>query len=142
MQAAVTGGESCSCWVPVFNRPQTTPDLGSTPGVMPRMCGDCAYRKGSPEREGNPAANGDAALLERITVTGEQFWCHDGLRRQTGWTHPSGIEVPLPPEGVDNFDPPIVAGVPYRADGTAGALCAGWSARRARHLAREEQVSA
>jgi len=100
------------------------------------MCSDCAFKPGSPERMNNPRAVADSDTLDRIVGNGERFWCHNGLRMQTGWRHPSGVEIPIPDESVGAYEPPIIDGVPYKADGTAGDLCAGWTARRLHHIMR------
>lgn len=142
MAAAISGGETCTCWQPIHDQPQTDPDPTAAPGVMPAMCHDCAYRPGSPERQGNPSALADADLLDRIVDTGAPFWCHTGLRRQTGWAHPCGAQLQVPQTGVDAYDPPARDGTPYKADGTPGDHCAGWSARRRHHLAREALAEA
>jgi hypothetical protein len=131
----------CTCWVPVFNvDAQKPPDPGQVralaAGIEPvtrgRMCADCAYRPGSPEKSGDESYAGDGAFLEDIAARGERFWCHQGMLLVTAWRHPSGVEIP---GHAGAYCPPIVEGVPYRADGSAGELCAGWAARR-RVLAR------
>lgn len=139
------GPTACTCWQPVYDLPQTDPPpetiaalaLGETePDVRPRMCGDCAYRPDSPEKTGTGEAQCDAATLELLADTGERFWCHDGMRKPKAWRHPAGIRIPAP----DTFDyqPPIVLGVPYRADGQPALLCSGWAARRRALTARGE----
>lgn len=120
--AAVYGPGYCTCWEPVYDLDQAEPDTTATPGVMPRRCSDCAYLRKSPER----ADEYTAEWLDRIAATGERFWCHDGLRRPTSWRHPSGVTIPGDPA---DYQPPIIDGVPYRADGRPGDLCAGWMAR-------------
>jgi hypothetical protein len=45
------------------------------------------------------------------------------------YRHPSGAEIPGHPAG---YDPPIVDGVPCKADGTPADLCAGWLLRCAK----------
>lgn len=133
--ADVYGPERCTCWTPVYDLDQTDPDAlavrllagGVTPTVRPAMCADCAYRPTSPEKRGDPEHAGDAEFLESIAASGTPFWCHDGMRRPTAWRHPSGAQIP----GHDAaYAPPIVTGVPYRANGQPGYQCAGWDARR------------
>lgn len=119
---------TCTCWRPVYDAPgQADPIDGMTPTVRPGMCGDCAYRPGSPEKAGDPEHRGDASELERLAAAGEPFYCHDGMRRIVRWVHPSGAEVPGHPA---DYAPPIAGSVPYRANGAPGYLCAGWNARR------------
>lgn len=133
--AAVYGPHRCTCWEPVFDLEQAPVDktavqwlgAGVTPVTRTRMCGDCAYRPNSPEKSGDETYAGDPDFLEGIAVNGERFWCHQGLRKPIAWRHPSGVEIPAHPGG---YDPPKVNGVPYRADGSPGELCAGWDARR------------
>lgn len=48
------------------------------------------------------------------------------MRRPTSWRHPSGATIP---GDHADYQPPIIDGVPYRADGRPGDLCAGWTAR-------------
>lgn len=129
------GPEGCTCWQPIYQADQTPPDqqtvellrAGILPVTRTRRCGDCAYRPDSPERRGDEHVTGNQELLDRIVQAGERFWCHQGIRRPVAWRHPSGVEIP----GSDaDYRPPIVDGVPYRADGTPAELCAGWAARR------------
>jgi hypothetical protein len=103
-------------------------------GQRDALCPDCAYRPGSPERSGDERYNGDAEFLNRIVETGEAFHCHQGIRRAVKLVHPSGAEVEVPP---GDYRPPIIGGVPYKADGSPGELCAGWAARRRACLERE-----
>ena len=98
---------------------------------MPRRCSDCAFLRNSPER----ADEYTAEWLDRIAATGERFWCHDGLRRPAYWRHPSGVTIPGDPA---DYQPPIIDGVPYRANGRPGDLCAGWTARRLQEAWRAE----
>lgn len=51
------GADSCNCWVPVFNVDQADPVMPASTAdfeVQRRVCGDCAYRKDSPERADGP----------------------------------------------------------------------------------------
>jgi hypothetical protein len=137
MGAAALGPSRCTCWEPLFDLEQQEPDptavkllaAGVQPVTRTRPCGDCAYRPGSPERRGDPGYAGNQELLDRIVETGERFWCHQGMRKPVAWRHPSGVTVPVP---VDAYDPPRIEGIPYRADGSPGEVCAGWAARRAK----------
>ncbi len=129
------GPEACYCWQPVFevDQQEPRPPACSTDlAARPSLCGDCAFRKGSPERA-------DAFSEEALFASadeGHPFWCHDGMVRPARWRHPALGEVEGSP---DDWQPPIVAGIPYRADGSPGLLCAGWMARVAR--AAERQAS-
>jgi hypothetical protein len=116
----------CTCWEPVFDVDQADPDTSQIHSIMPRPCHDCAYRRNSPERSGDDRAAAGQDDLDRLIATRTPFWCHDGMRRPIAWRHPSGIQI----TGCDlDYRPPIVDGVPYRADGRPGDLCAGWAAR-------------
>lgn len=135
------GPQHCACWRPVYAGTQQDPvgaavnliDVGITqPDVSDGMCGDCAYRPGSPEKTGDPKHRGDADELERLAAIGKRFWCHQGMRRIEKWVHPSGAEVAGHPA---DYAPPIIGTTPYRLDGTPALLCAGWRARRKALLA-------
>lgn len=124
----IKGPEGCNCWVPVFDTVQADPVPPGRPDdieVQAGMCGDCAFRKGSPERE---HAYSEEALLS-LPAEGKAFYCHEGMRRPVRWEHPDGRTVAGSP---DDWQPPMVAGLPYRLDGRPGLLCAGWAARAAR----------
>lgn len=131
------GPAECTCWTPVYDKPQTDPApetvvgliLGDiTPDVRERMCGDCAYRPNSPERNGD-SMGCNAAELEQLAADGTRFWCHDGMRKPVAWRHPKGMRIAATSEADGDYQPPIIDGVPYRADGRPGLLCAGWNAR-------------
>lgn len=126
------GQLGCTCWTKLYDTEQAPPDFTDTPVPMPRGCGDCAYRPDSPERQGATHVAGDATFLERIVESGETFWCHDGMRQAIALVHPTGATIYLPPNV--SYAPTIVDGIPYRADGRAGAICAGWATRREAHL--------
>lgn len=125
----VTGGPShCICWIPVYEQEQQAPRPPSGPQdltVQERMCGDCAFRKDSPER----ADEWSEMALFQLAADGKPFWCHEGMRRPVRWEHPDGRTVEGSP---DDWQPPMVDGVPFRLDGSPGLLCAGWAARTAR----------
>ena len=92
------------------------------------MCHDCAYRPNSPEKTGDEAYAGDPQELERLARE-DRFWCHDGMRQPRSWLHPpSGVTIAAVLAG--DYQPPIIEGIPWRADGQPGLLCAGWAARR------------
>lgn len=135
--SAAKGPQYCTCWTPVFDTDQAEPQPGD-PGTRGVLCQDCAYRPGSPERQGDERYNGDAGFLARIAEKGTPFFCHQGIRRAVKLVHPSGAEVEVPP---GDYQPPVIDGVPYKADGSPGELCAGWAARRRAYLEREGRAS-
>lgn len=69
----------------------------------------------------------------RIVERSEMFVCHQGIRRAVKWQHPSGAIV-SGHEG--NYCPPIIDGVPFKADGTPADICAGWAALRLKRIGR------
>lgn len=122
--AAIDRGlTACTCWEPVYDVDQANPDPDGPRDVREAMCGDCAFRAGSPERETVWHREELFALADR----GEPFYCHDGMRRPSAWRHPQLGEVAGDP---DDWAPPIINGLPFRADGRPAVLCAGWAARR------------
>lgn len=129
--SANEGPTGCTCWKPVFDVEQQPPRTDLEPGVQPKMCVDCAYRPKSPERSGDPEAAANALALDALVDSGSPFWCHQGMRRPTHWVHPSGATSPASPL---NYQPPIVSGTPYKADGVPGEICGGWAARRLKVL--------
>lgn len=131
--SAFVGPEACTCWEPVFDIEQQPPHGQIEPGVRPNMCHDCAYRPSSPERSGDPDAAMDGDRLQELVAGGYRFWCHQGMRRPTHWKHPYGATVPPSPL---NYQPPIIEGIPYKADGTPGDICGGWAALRLKAMQR------
>lgn len=130
MNADICGitGLPSTCWEEIYDLDQQPIRPGMPlPPVPVRMCGDCAYRPGSPERQGDDTYKGDQDLLDELVATGQSFYCHAGIRRVTAWRHPAGVEIPGHPGA---YDPPIKDAVPYKADGTPANLCAGWLLRR------------
>lgn len=124
------GPEGCTCWEPVFTVAQAEPRPPASPAdiqAQPSMCGDCAFRPGSPERTDGFA---EEALMESTNSLNTPFWCHAGMRRRARWTHPDGRTVA---GCTADWQPPIIHRVPYRADGRPGLLCAGWVALAARN---------
>lgn len=125
--SAYRGAGGCLCWEPEYDLEQAAVlDLDAVTTGRSQMCHDCAYRPGSPERLGDPAAMGTQETLEALVADAEPFWCHENMRRPVRWRHPSGATVP---GSAMDYRPPIVDGRPYRADGSPGLLCAGWTAR-------------
>lgn len=138
--SAVYGAQRCTCWQPVYEVEQAEPRPPKGPEDLRgrrRMCGDCAFRKDSPERS---YAWGEEALFE-LADKGEPFWCHEGMRRPTYWRHPDGRTVPGSPH---DWQPAQLGQIPYQADGSPGLLCAGWLARaaRAQHEHTEDPLAA
>ena len=133
--AAMRGASGCTCWKRVYDLKQAELDpvdvellgLGVEPGTAERMCAGCAYRPGSPEKTGQDGYLGTAETLEEDARNG-RFFCHKGMRRVVEWVHePTGTRV----AGHEaDYSPPHAHGVPFKADGTCGELCAGWAARR------------
>lgn len=121
----IYGPSRCTCWDPVFDVDQADPQPPASDAEIDtreRRCGDCAFLRNSPERS-DPLT--EEELLE-LPLRGERFWCHDGMRRPVAYRHPDLGDVPALP---DDWQPPTVNGVPFRADGRPGLLCAGWAAR-------------
>lgn len=113
----------CTCWEPIFDVEQAEPQTDTEPTTRAKCCHDCAYRQGSPEREGGMGDDLDGLAEGRGSGV---FWCHAGLRRAVSYRHPDGRVLPA---GDGDYRPPILAGVPYKADGTAGERCGGWNAK-------------
>lgn len=135
--AAYRGPRHCTCWEPVYSYDQADPRTELPADVMPAMCADCAYRPGSPERNNDESVVCNAELLNALVENGGSFWCHNGLRKVVAYVHPTtGIRF-MPNDRLDQaYQPPIIGGRPYKADGTPADLCAGWAARRLKHLQR------
>jgi len=95
----------CMCCATVF-----VPELRDNPAI--EMCDDCAFRRGSPERQ-DPWQW--LSLIE-TTIEGDQpFYCHKGLTCQLDGTT---LKYLLPPGGTADMTP-----------------CAGWLSRRLAHAA-------
>ncbi|MFL5309501.1 MAG: hypothetical protein ACJ79H_03500 [Myxococcales bacterium] len=124
MAGAMHGPRGCTCWEPVFDLEQD--DALQLAALLPlavACCHDCAYRNGSPER-------GDGYTEELVDLSGsarDVFACHQGMRRVVAYRHPNGRELPAKP---GDYQPPIVAGRAYKADGSPAELCAGYLAHR------------
>ncbi len=127
--SAMWGPDRCTCWVPIFSKVQRELDTSVQPGVRESQCEDCAYRHDSAEQNDERASD-----LERITASDESpFWCHQGMRYEVGWRHPSGMYVEAPRDEVGaiaSWAPPRRDGVPFKANGLPADKCAGWAARR------------
>jgi hypothetical protein len=144
---ALDGPRGCECWTEVFSPLVQAPPAEGLPQIPDPVepCRDCAYRHGSPEKNGDPGCSADGEDLERLAAAGEPFFCHAGIRYLIGYVHPAcgrpGCEGTTwsPPKG--DYRPPIIGRVPYQADGSPGFLCAGWMLRRAT-LIRQRQTMA
>jgi hypothetical protein len=135
--SAIFGAHRCVCWEVVYDLEQAAVDDTAQPGQRADMCADCAYRPDSPERNGDPNQVGsEPGELDDI-ARGSVFWCHQGIRRKVAMRHPT-LGFVVEPVGV-GYDPPIVSGVPFKADGSPGDRCAGWAARRRQLLAAETE---
>lgn len=129
--ASVYGPERCLCWEPIYDMTQAPaqPPAGAEDlQVNLVMCGDCAFRPGSPERA-DPHLFDE---LERLPHEGTPFWCHAGMRRPVSWQHPDGRTVPADPA---DYHPLQEGKFCFQADGTPAVLCAGWAWRRAQSVA-------
>jgi hypothetical protein len=120
--------DRCTCWTPVFDTEQAIPQVITDRAELvaaDTLCGDCAYRPGSPEREDTYTRE----TLYSLASRDQAFYCHRGMRRPVAYEHPDGRRVE---SSGDDWTPAIVDSVPYQADGTPGVLCAGWAAQRRR----------
>ena len=129
----------CTCWEPVFDVEQAEPRPPASADELraqTRMCADCAYRSGSPER----AEAWTEEQLFDLAGSGVPFFCHSGMRRPASWRHPDGRTIDGDPS---DYTPLMFAGLPYQSDGSPGLLCAGWVAQTVK-LEREvdEEVAA
>jgi hypothetical protein len=118
--SAYSDGQECTCWVGVLDV-EPSRDLQEGPHVTRRrMCSDCAYRPGSPERED---AGGDLPYYSRE----QRFYCHTGMPRAVAYRHPElPMDVPAPVD--DDYRPLMRGDRVWKADGSPGELCAGWAA--------------
>jgi hypothetical protein len=130
MGSAACGPGGCTCWEREHDIDQTVPDTTAVPATREEMCTDCAFRPDSPERSGEVNAAYDQGDLDRIVYGHDEFWCHQGMRLVLGQRHPAGVFVAQPEGEKLAYDPPIINGVPYKADGSPGERCAGLVARR------------
>ncbi len=130
MGAAAMGPGRCTCWRPVHDLEQQPPRPGG-PRTRTECCGDCAFRPDSPERQGDQRyQHSDEGELSDLVRSEHSFVCHDGMRRKLALVHePTGVRLPI---DVDAYDPPVIDGVAYKADGSPADLCAGLAAQRKR----------
>lgn len=122
--SVMNGPTGCTCWEPIFDTEQAEPQPHEGPlPVRPLWCRDCAYRKGSPEREDEYE---EEALIE-VARTGKRvFMCHQGMRRVVSLRHPETGRVLDAAPG--DYRPPEDGKVSWKADGTVADVCAGWAA--------------
>jgi len=133
MGSAARGPSGCTCWEPEYDVEQAEPrSEGPLFGCRSSMCADCAFRPGSPERRGDPDADGDQELLDDLVIRGQPFFCHQGMRRPVRYRHPSRMVVEASPL---EYAPPQAGGRPFKATGEPADLCFGWAARRAKYVA-------
>jgi PAS domain-containing protein len=145
----------CSCWEETYDRDQAE-DQGGEPEVRPSRCDDCACRPDSPERTTPELMASSVQGVLDLAADGVPFYCHDGMRRLTGWEHPDG-STHSDQDVAHNYAPPMRPGqrcdaavhgrgghpadcnrcdgsgwlrrpVPLRADGRPALICNGWNA--------------
>jgi hypothetical protein len=134
MGSAVYGPSRCTCWEPVWPQEQQPARTDLPSSVMPKMCGDCAFRRDSPERTEHPNAAADYEDLQTLVEKGLPFYCHDGMMKPTHYRHPSGVMIEANDLG---YDPLRVGDKVYRVDGRPADLCNGWTRRRLAFLQRD-----
>lgn len=106
------GPTGCTCWDPVYDLEQKPPVITAVSGTRRTRCVDCAFRADSPERA-------DGMVLEALP----NFMCHQGIRRPVAFVHPDGRRREVHDSA--DYQPPIIGGIPYRADGRPADECAG-----------------
>lgn len=134
MGSAALGPANCTCWVAEYDLQQKDIEVLGPPGLRSAACEDCAYRGGSPERQGADHVMGDGRHLQALVELNRPFFCHQGIRRPVRYRHPSGA-VHTPDHLEAAYRPPIHHGIPYKADGQPADLCAGWASARLRSSA-------
>ncbi len=131
--AAVYDGERCTCWEHIVE-PEPTRDVQEGPmPVNPQRCGDCAYRRDSPERQ---MRDGDTMPY----IPGHIFMCHVGMPKVVRIVHPCG-ETREVPAGVeyDDYRPVERGDRAWQADGRPAVVCAGWAADNRAYIERNHQ---
>lgn len=133
--SAHSGPSGCTCWTPVYDVEQLAPQQGP-PAERARMCLDCAFRAGSPERSGAAGYDHNSeADLEDLVLSSVSFACHQGMRRCVELVHPSGARFS---RGPGDYVPLLTAAGAHKADGSPADLCAGLAA--ARRVAKVDDV--
>ena len=134
MGAAARGPGHCTCWAPVLDRDVLEPQHGP-PSVRKRMCGDCAFRGGSPERSGDRryAHSGEGDIDALVASPRALFFCHQGMARKVALRHgPTGAIHWI---NVDSYSANAPDGRACKADGSPADICAGFWAAKERHHA-------
>jgi len=131
--SAIDGPAGCTCWRPVHDREQQALQQGPA-NQRTKMCADCAFRTGSPERTGAAGYehNSEEAIEDLVHSSGS-FACHQGMRRIVAMAHPTGARFS---RGPGDYAPPVTRAGAFKADGSPADLCAGLAAAR-RALAAE-----
>lgn len=127
---AINGPGHCTCWRPVCDTEQKPIQQGAA-AQRRRMCSDCAFLPGSPERSGDPRFSHSGPIeLQELVDSGKAFACHQGMRRVLKLVHePTGVEHVV---GDGGYEPAVAGGMAFKADGSPADLCAGvLAARRA-----------
>lgn len=129
MGAVMRGPGGCTCWDDKHDRRQSKTLKPGPPAVRTEKCEDCAFRKGSPETQGDTrfALSGDGELQNMLDNPHAVFYCHQGMRRITKRVHPTGATVDAAP---GEYDPPGRDCLPYKANGQPAEICAGFAAAR------------
>lgn len=134
--AAFTDGEKCTCWTAEL---EPTPSTDVQEGPMPvntARCGDCAYRRDSPERQ---MRGGDQMPFMADGI----FLCHIGMPRAVAFTHSCGERRETPPgTRYDDYRPIERDGRAWQADGRPAVVCAGWAADHRAYLAAQPRTEA
>ena len=123
---SVYGPGRCTCWEMIYDLDQQPIKPDALTPMRSTMCGDCACRPESPERNGDPEfRHSGEGQLQAILDGSSPFFCHQGIRRLVGMRHPDGTVIDL--ESPGGYKPPMDGERPYRADGSPAAVCAGWA---------------
>lgn len=136
VDAIEIGPDACTCWVEQRTMDAQRPVASHDPVPRSSPCADCAFRPDSPERAGDERYS--HADLDDIVHGSTPFYCHDGMQRVAALRHPAGNVHIL---DSDAYQPSIVDGVPYRADGSPAFICAGWRARHDAVMERNEAAN-
>lgn len=125
--AAFTDGDKCTCWEPVVE-PQSNALQEGPMRVQSARCGDCAYRRDSPERQ---AIGGDTMPY----IPEGRFLCHEGMARVTSYRHDAGYETDALTGEHADYRPPTNGWASWQRDGRPAIVCAGWAADNRAYLA-------
>ena len=135
---AFDGPTGCTCWKAIYDLAQQPMQQGPMQ-QRSRMCGDCAFRAGSPERSGDQryAHSGEQELALMVDDARAVFACHTGVRRVVAYEHPTGARVEIE---IDAYHAPQARGHAVKADGSPAELCAGL-ARARRTIERQTDAA-